>query len=374
MNKNGKHKKLQAAPLVVLMTTGALWHGFAVAQSQPAESGAPEERAPQVSEQAQPVGVAPEDELQPAEATEVLDTRGVLTPKNSLIFEPSLSMSYSSSNRVAIEAFTIIPAIAVGLIDVREVRRETLTAAAAFRYGITDRFEIEARVPYVWRRDEVRQRALLEPTSDDVIIDSDGDGIGDIEAALHYQLNMPDPGNAYYIGNLRVKSRTGDDIFEVEREFVMDDDVIVGQRLAEQPTGSGFWALEPSLTFILPTDPAVFFGNIGYTWNFERDVGGDIGRVDPGDFLNLSFGMGFGVNEKTSFSMGYDHTVVFDTEYKDLEATQNVEFDRVHVGNLLLGFSHRFSKTRSLNISLGIGVTEEAPDVQLTLKMPLKLF
>ncbi|MES1930379.1 hypothetical protein SADO_14028 [Salinisphaera dokdonensis CL-ES53] len=313
----------------------------------------------------------PEENL-PADVGELFDDRGVLTPKGALIMEPSLSFSHSSANRVAIEAFTIVPAIAVGLIDVREIRRDTFILAGTFRYGITSRLEFETRIPYVRRSDDVRSRQLLEASSDDVIIDSNGNGLGDIEAALHYQLNIPDPGDPYFIANLRAKSRTGTDVFEVDRELVMQDDLIVGERLMEQPTGSGFWAIEPSITAVYPTDPAVFFGNFSYTWNLERDVGGNIGEIDPGDFVGINFGMGFGINENTSFSLGYDHTVVFRTEQNG--SVDQTEFDRIHVASLLLGFGHSFSPKANLNLALAIGVTEDAPDVQVTMRLPIRLF
>lgn len=316
----------------------------------------------------EPEGEAP----LPVDVSLLADERSVLTPRGGLIFEPSLELSYSSTNRVAIEGFTIVPAVAVGLVDVREVRRTAFTAAATFRYGITDRLEFEMRLPYVWRNDDVRQRQLLEPSSDDVIIDSRGDGIGDIEAALHYQLNVPRAGGAYYIGNLRVKSRTGRDAFEVDRELVRQDDLVVGERITEQPTGSGFWSVEPSLTVVYPSDPAVLFGNLSYAWNIERDVNDDVGTVDPGDFIGFNFGMGFGVNNQTSFSLGYDHTIVLETEQENVDTRS--EFERIHVGNLWIGLTQRLANDANLNLALAIGVTEDAPDVQLTLRSPIRLF
>ena len=349
----------------------ALWLQMAAAHGQ-TNDGAQASRPAGEGETFRPgIYEAPEEQL-PADVGELFDDRGVLTPKNALIFEPSLSFSHSSANRVAIEAFTIVPAIAIGLIDVREIRRDTFILAGTFRYGITSRLEFETRIPYVRRSDDVRSRQLLEASSDDVIIDSNGNGLGDIEAALHYQLNIPDPGDPYFIANLRAKSRTGTDVFDVDRELVMQDDLIVGERLMEQPTGSGFWAIEPSITAVYPTDPAVFFGNFSYTWNLERDLGGDIGTIDPGDFVGINFGMGFGINETTSFSLGYDHTVVFRTEQNG--SVDQSEFDRIHVGSLLLGFGHAFTPRANVNLALAIGVTEDAPDVQVTLRLPIRLF
>src|SRR5690606_38137045 len=41
---------------------------------------------------------------------------GVLTPRGRIVLEPSVGYSFSSVNRVAIEGFTILPALLVGII------------------------------------------------------------------------------------------------------------------------------------------------------------------------------------------------------------------------------------------------------------------
>ena len=74
---------------------------------------------------------------------------GVLTPKGSLVLEPSLQYAHSTSNRVALVGFTIIPALTIGLIDIRGVNRNTLIPALTARYGLTNRMELEVKVPYV---------------------------------------------------------------------------------------------------------------------------------------------------------------------------------------------------------------------------------
>jgi hypothetical protein len=45
---------------------------------------------------------------------------GVLTPRGQIIVEPSAQFGYSSSNRVVLVGYTIIPALLIGLVDVRE--------------------------------------------------------------------------------------------------------------------------------------------------------------------------------------------------------------------------------------------------------------
>jgi hypothetical protein len=319
-----------------------------------------------------PVGEAPEEE--PAQEIVIgFDQRSVLTPKGGMVVEPSLSYTHSSSTQVAIEGFTIIPSIAVGLINVSEVQRDTLTGSMAFRLGLTHRLEAEVRVPYVYKNERVRERRIFEPTPVNITRSSEGYGLGDVELALRYQLNRGLEGWPFFTFNLRGKSTTGTDPFEVERrELKIETDdggqVTIGEVFKEQPTGSGFWAVEPSLTMIALSDPAVFYSNLSYLWNIERKVNSEIGRVDPGDGVGLSFGMGVGVNERISFSLGYDHTTVFKTERQN-DAGLEPQFDYLQVGSFQFGFSSPVA-----NISLAIGATEAAPDVQLEVRRPFRLF
>ena len=41
------------------------------------------------------------------------------------------------------------------------------------------------------------------------------------------------------------------------------------------------------------------------------------------------------------------------------------------LGTLLLGYSYRLNSQRSLNVSLGAGLTRDTPDVTLTVRMPV---
>ena len=68
---------------------------------------------------------------------------------------------------VALVGYTVIPALLVGLVDVREVKRNTITAAMTARYGVTPRLEVEGRLPYVYRQDSTISRELGEGTAID---------------------------------------------------------------------------------------------------------------------------------------------------------------------------------------------------------------
>ncbi|WP_415750354.1 acetate kinase [Burkholderia sp. BCC1988] len=326
-----------------------------------------------------PVGQAPVAETAPPPVAPIFDQPGVLTPKNKFVVEPSFQFSYSSSNRVALVGYTIIPALLIGLVDVREVKTTTLTGAVAVRYGITNRMEVEVRVPYVYSTNDTISREIFTGTAQDNAFNSHGKGLGDVEMTLRYQFNTGGPDKFYYIGWLRFKSATGKSPFDVVTDCVtrcVGNATGTGLPL-EQPTGSGFYAIQPGLTWLFPSDPVVFFGNLSYLHSFSRDnlsltirdgQKDFIGKVQPGDIWGFNIGMGLALNEKASVSLGYDQSIVLPTKQNGQTVPSSV---RVILGSLLLGYSYRLSPKTTLNLSIGAGLTRDTPDVVMTLRVPI---
>ena len=313
------------------------------------------------------------------EVAPIFETPGVLTPRGKVVFEPSVQYGYSSSNRVALVGYTVIPALLIGLLDVREVKRNTTTATATFRYGFDNRLELEAKIPYVYRSDSTVSRELFTGTAAERAFETSGKGIGDIELGWRYQLNDGGVDTPYYIAGLRFKSRTGRDPFQVVTDCQTR---CVGQNVTgtglplDLPTGSGFYSLQPSVTWLLPSDPAIFFGGFSYTKNFKRGNvyrtvlnGGKelLGTVEPGDVFGFNFGMGLALNERASFSIGYDHNSVGRMHQNGDVIPGSV---RVQLGTLLLGYSYRLKNNRTLSVSVGAGLTRDTPDVTLMVRMP----
>lgn len=328
----------------------------------------------------EPVGKAPAPDHRPPAVAPLFEQPGVLTPRGKVVIEPSLQFSYSSSNRVALVGYTVIPALLIGLVDVREVKRNTATAALSLRGGLSNRVELEARLPYVYRSDAAVSRELFTGTATDQVFNTSGKAAGDAEVGLRYQLNGGGPDSAYYVAGLRLKSRTGRDPFSVVTDCLhrcLGPNASGTGLPLSLPTGSGFYSTQASLTALFPSDPAVFFGSISYLHNVKRnDVsrlvrGGEqefLGEIKPGDIVGINFGMGMGLNDKASFSLGYDHNVVGRTRLAGALAPGAV---RTQLGTLLLGYSYRLSDRRSINVAVGAGLTRDTPDVSLTLRMPV---
>ncbi len=315
-------------------------------------------------------GQAPESASRPPPVAPLEDVQSALTPRGKWVLEPSLEFATASNDRVALVGFTFPPALTIGLIDVRRVNREFYLAALAARYGLTRRMEVEVKVPWVYRSDSTTARPLATPSATDSIFDNDGSGIGDVELGLRYQLNVGSPTKPFYVASLRLKTTTGKGPFEVDTYNPLPGATLQ----SELPTGTGFYALQPALTALLPSDPAVFFGTLSYTWNIKDDVderdasGNRIGEYDPGDAFNFNFGVGLALNERSSFSVGYEHNVVF----KDRLNGEDVPLaQRFHIGRILFGYSYQLTRRANFNLTLGAGITDDAPDVTITARLPI---
>ncbi len=323
------------------------------------------------SKSASPVGVAPEtpqEEPLPPWMVRTFDLpgAGVLTPKGTLIVEPYLQYAHLSSNRVTLTGFTIVPALTIGLINIQGVSRDIYTAALVGRYGLTNRLEIEVRVPYLYREDSITQRPLATPSTADTVSTANGSGLGDIETTGRYQINKGGADEPYFVAFTRFKSTTGKGPFEVPT------DPITGFQ-TELPTGSGFYILQPGFTALFPSDPVVLFSSISYIWNMSRNLGGQIGRINPGSGGNFNVGLGISLNEKLSLTLGYDHTV-FErpTSASNLLLTTTPQITQI--GVLLLGGAYRLSDRSFVNFVVGVGATREAPDLQVTVRIPTAIF
>jgi hypothetical protein len=316
-----------------------------------------------------PVGEAPAEipAEERAEVQAIPRELGVLTPAGRLVFDPSLEYTRSSTNRLVFRGIELIPGIQIGLIEATDADRDTFAGTASLRYGLTNRLEIEGRVPYLRRNDRIE---VVQHRDEGIVrnIHLKGDGIGDAEATVRYQINPGRPLKPIWVASLRVKSDTGEGPFEIPF-----DEFGVATGLA---TGSGFWGVQPGISFLLPSDPVVLYGGLSYFHHMPKDIDreiGDvfIGRVDPGDAVAANIGFGFSLNPRFSYSLGYRHNYIFQTKSEIGDTIQRS--NKLQVGQLNFGLSYRVTEKRTINLGFEFGVTEDAPDVSITLRSPLTL-
>lgn len=313
-----------------------------------------------------PVGEAPPEEpTTNLNAALPQENTGVLTRPGHFTLEPAVIYSLSTSDRLVYRGVQIVAGIQIGALEADQAQRNLGSFTITGRTGLTNRSEIEVQVPYIYRRDVV---TTLQQFQGQITSTSDlnAAALGDVEATLRYQINSGGSGMPVIVANLRAKSDTGTNPYLVPR-----DQYGVAEGLA---TGSGFWGLQPSLSFLFVSDPAVLFGNISYLHNFpktfNRTIGGNLlGRVEPGDSPGLTGGFGFSLNPQFSFSLGYRHNYIFGTTTELGGSRQRST--SLQVGSLLFGMAYAFSPHYILNTQFEMGVTRDAPDITLTVRTPI---
>ena len=306
----------------------------------------------------------------------------VVTRKGQLTGELQVDYARADRNRALFRGIEIVESVLVGEFNINESRQDIITASLAARYGLTDRLELGVRLPFVQRWDTSVLVPVQGSTSNDVAreIDSSaqGRGLGDIEMSARYQLLTGRNGLPYLVGNLQVVAPTGSNPFDVPR-------LSTGEA-TKAATGAGFWGVSPSVTAILPSDPAVLFGTIGYTHNFGRSVDTVISPVrityvKPGDAISFSAGIGISLNERTSMNLGYAQTWAFGTRTRT-ELLDPGEMDPpfledtsrdLQLGRFLFGVTYRATDRASINWSVEVGATDDAADVRSVLRIPLIL-
>jgi hypothetical protein len=290
---------------------------------------------------------------------QLLVERGaILLRRGTLQLEPSIDYSHFSNDRVAISGLTIFEAIIIGLIRVDKLDRDLLTGTFTARYGLLDRLQIEAKVPYIYRHD---RETLAVGTGDQRERNIDGHDVGDVEASILGQAFIGTEAIPDVIFKLRGRFPTGRSPFDVETEQTAG-----GTRLKELPTGTGFYTINPGITLVWRTDPVVFFVGGSYSFNLERQFSG-FGKIDPGDTVEVFAGLNLAVSERVAVNMSFVDQITGSTKQNGNSRSGTSFTD----ARLILGSSIGLRPNMSLLLSVGAGLTRESPDYSVTISLPI---
>ncbi len=362
-----RHFRQGLAPAV----TTALYRGPGQARRAGpllAQAPTPQPPVPLPPEEPPPAPVAP---VEPAEAERpkaekppellLLERGAVLLPKGVLQVEPSIDYTHISADRVAISGFTIFEAILIGTISIDDINRDIVTNSLSLRYGVTNRIQVEGRVPFIWRQDS---EILGVGTADETERTVDGFGIGDIEASGSWQALL---GRGWIPGTiLRLRARvpTGTHPFEID---TVEIEGFPGRTfLADTPTGSGFFGIGPGATFVWRADPADFFTATSITNNNERTFD-DFGTIEPGDTFEWFAGMNVAMSEQVSLNLSFVNQITGASVQNGTEIIGTSTND----ARFVLGTSVGLAPRISLLVSAAVGLTDESPDFQFTVSLPM---
>ncbi|MDR3505965.1 MAG: hypothetical protein P4L52_06945 [Acidocella sp.] len=314
-------------------------------------------------------------------STVLSGTGGVLTPKGQLLIDPSIEYDYWTQNQLNLNGFTIIPGITFGNIFVSRVDQRFLTGAVTARYGVTDRLEINLKIPVVGAFGSMTAQAA-GPSAIPVHTSQTNGDIGDIQVGASYQFNSGDNGWPVFVGNLLFKTATGQSPYDVP---VFTSTNGTGQTANDQlllgvpkklPTGTGFYSLQPSVTVFYATAPGVLFGNLQFVQNFGNSFnipnpgGGPAVHeyLKPGQAIAGTFGIGFALNDKASMTFSYQEEHVFASS----AGGRQIVGSAYDFGTFNFGLGYAITPMTNLNIGVGIGVGPYAPAAKILVELPTR--
>ncbi|MGR9115994.1 MAG: transporter, partial [Gammaproteobacteria bacterium] len=139
------------------------------------------------------------------------------------------------------------------------------------------------------------------------------------------------------------------------------------------------WAFSTGLSFVRTLDPAVLFANINFFHNFEGDfdnIGGNTptpGTVDLGNAYQFGLGMAFALNERLSMNFSYTQRFTDKARIKAKGGEwESIIGSDANIATLNMGVTFALTQHLTVVTNVGVGLTTDAPDVQLGIKLPYR--
>jgi hypothetical protein len=223
-----------------------------------------------------------------------------------------------------------------------EINANSLTADLALRLGLPWDSQLEMGLPYRWRDVESVTSVGFAPTD---ASSQSGAGLGDVRVGLAKTLRREDLWRPDLVGRITWDTDSG----RAQENGV--------------PLGGGFHELRGSLTAIKRQDPLVFVGGLSYEHVFEKD------QIQPGRILSANFGSFIALSPETSLRLQLFGSYQNETRFLGREIPGSDQT----VSTFVVGGSTLLARGTLLNLSLGIGLTDDADDLSITLSLPIRL-
>jgi hypothetical protein len=303
-----------------------------------------------------------EDERRASESLDraLLVRGGLLLPSGRLEVDNTASYFSLSSDHLTVDGFALLPILVVGDITSQRLRRDILIHSLTTRLGLPKQFQMDFTVPYGYVLNRTVDATNNQTSASQF-------GLGDIQAGLSRQLAIEHGGVPDLLGNIRYKSVTGTNSYDLQS--------------AETSLGTGFQSLQGNITAAKSSDPVVFFGNLSYTRSLPAHhtipvsdptnptVKSTLGYLRPGDAFGFELGSVLALNTETSVTVGWDQRFTQETKLNGtrLPASYLVE------GSLRIGTSYTYSPGRTVDLSFGVGLTPDTPNLQFSVGFPFRM-
>ncbi|MCU4426285.1 MULTISPECIES: transporter [Acinetobacter] len=239
-------------------------------------------------------------------------------------------------------------------LRIEEDANHTLTNSFTVQYGLLDNLTLSATVPFVAKSEIVR--------------DTTAAGLGDISLGARWEPFPLKQGRLPLVLFGSLSTKTGDSPYEIG--------------LDELSTGKGYYSAGIGASTRKYIDPVVLFASASANYGFKetgldqaRGSGAKGPRIltsfDPGISGGFSFGFAYSFNYDVSLTMSYQQSFNMDAEFEFNNGDESYKSPDQSSAMLSFALGVRVSPETIVNGTVGIGLTEDAPDVSLGLSFPL---
>ena len=323
-------------------------------------------------------GASLKDDSKPADSVEdVYQQASGFFGTGAFSLESGITYTHYDSNQLALNGFLALDSIFLGNINIDEIESDSYTIDTTGRYN-HGRWQYSLNVPINYRESTYSSAGAGGSTSSYSEQTVTGDPrLGDVSFGVAYKFLDEAPGVPDGVFSFDVRAPTGKDPYGIK--LVQDPNNNNLAAPEDLPTGNGVWGVTPGISLVKTYDPAILFGNFGYTYNFE-DSFDDIsaqqgvkvpGKVNLGNTFNFGLGVAFALNEKMSLAMSFSELISQKSKVKpDGGDWQSVDNSNYNAAYYNIGMT--FAPTPQLSIvpNLAIGLTPDAPDFSFSLEFP----
>src|SRR5690606_6793619 len=263
----------------------------------------------------------------------LVEQGALLLPAGRVEFTPSFTYTRRTIDFPAV--------VAPNVLGEEELRRNEFEFGAGLLVGLPFDSQLELALPY----NLVDQSAVARVLGVEVEESSDtGHGLGDFSVGLAKTVLRERNWWPDVVLRVRWDSGTGDK---------SDNDV---------PLDGGFQELSGSISLLKRQDPLVFVGGAFYEAAFEDD------DFDPGDALGFSVGAFLAASPATSLRVVLDQSFIdeFEVDGQSIDGSDRVE------SVLSFGASAILTRNALLDVSVGVGLTDDSPDYTVSVSLPIR--
>ena len=235
-------------------------------------------------------------------------------------------------------------------LRVEEDANHTLTNTFTVQYGVLDNVTLSASLPFVAKKDLLQDQTTA--------------GLGDINFGARWEPFPLKQGRLPLVLFGSLSTKTGDSPYEIGVD--------------ELSTGKGYYSVGAGASTRKYIDPVVLFASVSTSYGLKESGLNQLrgSRVlesfDPGLSGGFSFGFAYSFNYDVSLTMSYQQS--FNTGAK-FYFENDESYKSADQSSAMLSFALgvRVSPETIVNGTVGIGLTEDAPDVSLGLSFPLDI-